>query len=335
MDPPIFCSHARPRLAVLLVGFMLAVGVSAAVPIESIVEEGGTALGHWQIVGIVLLIVVQGALITALLTERRARIRAVAGNLEQRAELAHGSRLAIVGQLSASIAHEINQPLGAILANTDAAGMIMSGPAPNLSEVRAILADIRKDGLRASEVIRRVRTLARKRQHESVPVDLRALCEDILGLIAPDARRRGITIRAELDPNLPMVRGDAVYLQQVMLNLVMNAMDALIDVPSAQATIKVRASSPRQGEVEISVRDHGKGVPDPHLPRLFDSFFSTKAHGLGIGLSIVRSIIESHGGHVVVENHPGGGAQFRFTIPADETAGDKSAIAMHPTERTA
>jgi C4-dicarboxylate-specific signal transduction histidine kinase len=324
------------RVAASGASLFCALGVSMATAAESVdaVDAAG-AFGQWQIVGVIVLVVLQGILITALLAERRARIKAVAGNLEQRAELAHGSRLAIVGQLYASIAHEINQPLGAILSNADAAEMMLRQSAPNIAEVRAILSDIRKDGLRASEVIRHVRTLARKRQVESVPLDLHAMCEDVLRLVAPDAERRGITIRAHFEPRVQIVRGDVVYLQQVMLNLVMNAMDALTGVPPARAIIEVRTSSPRQGEVEVSVRDHGNGVPEPHLHRLFDSFFSTKAHGLGLGLSVVRSIIETHGGHVVAENHPRGGALFRFTIPTVPAARETEVIAMRPARKTA
>jgi signal transduction histidine kinase len=248
----------------------------------------------------------------------------------QRAQLAHVQRVTAVSGLAATLAHEINQPLGAILSNADAADMMLRQSAPNIAEVRTILGDIRKDGLRASEVIRHVRTLARKRQVESVPIDLHALCEDILHLVAPDAHRRGITIQSHFEPQVQIVRGDSVYLQQVMLNLVMNAMDALAGVPPAQAIIEVRAVAPRPGEVEVSVRDHGKGVPEPHLHRLFDSFFSTKAHGLGLGLSIVRSLIETHGGHVVAGNHPDGGALFRFTIPTLPAPREAAAIALHP-----
>jgi signal transduction histidine kinase len=170
---------------------------------------------------------------------------------------------------------------------------------------------------------------------ESVEIDLHALCDDILRLVAPDARRRGVTIESTFAPQVQMVRGDAVYLQQVLLNLVMNAMDALAGVPPERARIEVRATSPRPGEVEVVVRDHGNGIPEQHLHRLFESFFSTKPHGLGLGLSIVRSIIETHGGHVVAENHPEGGAQFGFTIPTVEVASARAAIPMPPAGKAA
>ena len=333
----------HPRAPRVLQAMPYVVAALCCAAVFSIVQAQDTALiestswteDRWQVIGAIVLVVLQGALITALLAERRARIRAEAGNLEQRAELAHGSRLAIVGQLYASIAHEINQPLGAILSNADAAEMMLRATPANLDEVRAILSDIRKDGLRASEVIRYVRTLSRKRQVESVEIDLQALCEGILRLVAPDARRRGVTIESTFECPGLRVRGDAVYLQQVLLNLVMNAMDALADVPPEQARIEVRATSARPGEVEVAVRDHGRGIPQVHLPRLFDSFFSTKPHGLGLGLSIVRSIIETHGGHVVAENHPDGGALFRFTIPTVEVAPQAAPIPMRPAEKAA
>lgn len=246
---------------------------------------------------------------------------------ESRIELLHTSRLAAVGQLSASIAHEINQPLGAILSNADAAELMLAKADPDLDEVRMILADIRKDGLRASEVVRQVRVLAQKRQPTFIEVDLEDVSKEILQLVAPIAESRGVTISTEFCSETLRVHGDPVLLRQVLLNLFLNAMDALVDEPESQAMIKFSTTLSQPGDVEISVRDYGNGLPESQLNNVFDAFYTTKEHGLGLGLAIVRSIIEFHSGHIHAANHPDGGAVFRFTIPTADVTG----VANHST----
>lgn len=274
----------------------------------------------WTVVAMIALTLVQGVLIVALLVGRRRRRELELRENAHRTELIHTTRLAIVGQLSASIAHEINQPLGAILSNADAAGLMLAKADPDLSEIRLILADIGKDGLRASNVVRQVETLVRKRPLDFREIDLKDLCADILSFIAPIARQRGVTILGNSDLDGLQVRGDPVLLRQAMLNLLINAMDALVNVPEAQAVVELSVAWLRAGELEVAVRDHGNGIPERHLGELFDAFFSTKVHGLGLGLPIVSSIIEAHGGRIKAENHPGGGAVFRFSLPVTETA---------------
>jgi PAS domain S-box-containing protein len=233
---------------------------------------------------------------------------------EARQELAHAARLTIVGELTASIAHEINQPLGAILSNADAAETLLeSSPAP-LDEVRQILHDIRKDDLRASEVIRRIRTLLRNRAIEIQPVDLNEVISEVLGLIQADSGRRGVVLEAVLAGDLPLVPGDKVHLQQVLLNLVFNGMEAMAEVPG-ERRLGVRTSRKDNGLAEIAVSDNGPGILPDQLPRLFDPFFSTKKQGMGLGLSIARSLVEAHGGQICAENNPAGGATVRFTLP--------------------
>jgi PAS domain S-box-containing protein len=237
---------------------------------------------------------------------------------EARQNLAHASRLALVGELTAMIAHEVNQPLGAILSNADAAEMLMDSKNPPLAEIRQILVDIRKNDLRASEAIIRIRTLLRKREMEMLPLDVNETVADVLRLVAGDAMRRRVHIQKELAPALPMIRGDQVHLQQVMLNLILNAMDATSGLPENRRRVFIRTARNGNNTIEVAVNDAGPGVPADKLHRVFESFYTTKREGMGLGLSIARSIIEAHHGRVWVENDPAGGASFRFTVPVLE-----------------
>jgi PAS domain S-box-containing protein len=231
---------------------------------------------------------------------------------EANQRLAH--RLTAISQLTASIAHEINQPLGAILANADAAELLLEADSERLDEVRQILADIRRDDLWASEVIRRVRDLLHQRPLERQPLVLNEVVSDVLRRLDADLTRRSVAVETELAPSLPAVHGDRVHLQQVLLNLLLNGMDAMADVPPFRRRLAVR-SGRHGGGVEVTVADSGQGFDPGQLSRLFESFFTTKKDGLGMGLSIARSIVEAHGGRIWAENRPEGGAIFRFTVP--------------------
>jgi PAS domain S-box-containing protein len=228
-------------------------------------------------------------------------------------------RLALVGELTASIAHEINQPLGAILSNSDALEMLLEAGQGQPDEIRAILADIRREGLRASDVIRNVRSLVRPREMQMRPLDLRELAADVLRLADVESRRRGVLLELEVAPDLPEVQGDHVWLQQLLLNLMVNGMDAMAELPMRKRCLALRASRNGGAWVEVAVADAGHGIPAELLPRLFNSFFTTREQGMGLGLSISRSIVEAHGGRIWAENNPGGGATFRFTLPISET----------------
>jgi PAS domain S-box-containing protein len=230
--------------------------------------------------------------------------------------LAHAARLAAVGELTASIAHEINQPLGAILSNTEAAELLLESGSPSLDKVRMILADIRKDDLRASEVIRRVRGLLRKRELLMLPLDLNEVAGEVGRLVAANASRHSVALETEVAPGLPAVRGDRVHLQQVLLNLLLNAIDAMTDTPPAERRIVVRTGRDGGRSVRVSISDRGPGVPPDKLPRIFDAFVTTKEHGLGLGLALARSIVEAHGGRIEAVNNPAGGATFSFVLPA-------------------
>jgi signal transduction histidine kinase len=235
--------------------------------------------------------------------------------LRSRMELAHASRLSVVGELTASIAHEINQPLGAILSYAEAAELLAADK-PGLDQVRQILAEIRHEDLRASDVIQRVRSLARKGALERHPVDLNKLVDDVLQVVRLDADRRAIELDLQVTADMPPVWADRVQLQQVILNLILNAMEAMTESPAKGRRVLLRMSREDSG-VQITVTDAGPGIDPAVLPQLFHSFFTTKKEGMGLGLSIARSIIEAHEGRIWAENSPGGGAVFRVLLPIE------------------
>jgi PAS domain S-box-containing protein len=243
----------------------------------------------------------------------------------QREELAHVSRVSVMGELAASVAHELNQPLGAILSNAEAAEMFLAQDPPALNELRDILADIRKDDERAGEVIRRMRALLRKGELERQPLQLNLLVEDVFTLVAANAALRTTSIRAELTPDLPLVSGDRIQLQQVLLNLIMNALEAMTKQPPEKRRLLVRTHHNGDSTIQVLVADSGPGIDAAHLPRLFDPFFTTKPNGIGMGLAISRKIVEAHAGRIWAENRTGGGAVFHLTLPG-VSAGKQGAV---------
>lgn len=252
-----------------------------------------------------------GLLALAAVTDNTERRRAE----EARRELVHASRLAVLSEFTASIAHEINQPLGAILSNADAAELLLEKPSPPLDEVRRILADIRSDDLRASEVIRKLRSLLRRGEVERQPLDLNGVVRDVSTILRAEALRRGIEINLELTPNPCIVWGDRVHLQQVLLNLIVNGFEAIAENQGPRRVTITTAE--RIGEVLVSVADTGTGIPTDRLPKLFERFFSTKREGMGMGLAISRSLVEEHGGRIWAESPTGSGATFYFTLPLE------------------
>jgi PAS domain S-box-containing protein len=230
--------------------------------------------------------------------------------------LAQASRLAMMGELTASIAHEVNQPLNAILNNADAAELLLDSGSDRLDEVRQILADIRNDDLRASEVIRRTRDLLRKRPMEREPLDLNEVAGSVLQFVRNDATRRGVELVGDFSRDLPPVPADRVHLEQALLNLILNGMEAMTDPGISHRRLTVRTAV-AGGSVEVVITDSGHGIAPEHLSELFDSFFTTKQDGMGMGLSIARSIAEAHGGRVWAENRREGGATFRLTVPVE------------------
>jgi len=231
-----------------------------------------------------------------------------------RDELAHAARIATMGEMTAALAHELNQPLAAILSNAQAATRFLSAPHPDLDEVRDILHDIADDDTRAGEVIRRIRSLVKKDPTELRPLDLNALLKEVIGLLHSDAVIRGIVVLHELEPFLPEILGDRIQLQQVVLNLVLNAFDAMRDGLARDRAVIIR-SRQVDSEVLVTVCDCGPGIPPEEMDRLFEPFRSTKPGGLGLGLSISRSIVASHGGRMWAENNATRGATFGFSLP--------------------
>jgi two-component system, LuxR family, sensor kinase FixL len=237
---------------------------------------------------------------------------------EQRAELAHVARISTMGELSASLAHELNQPLTAILSNAQAALRFISSKPVDLEEVREILQDIVKDNSRAGEVIRRMRALVKKEPLEFASLDLANLIRDVVVLLHSDAILQHVKIALELDENLPPVRGDRVQLQQVVLNLLLNAFDAMKECPASAREVKLQSERNDAGLIQVAVSDRGSGLTGDKLDQIFKPFYTTKGEGLGMGLSICRSIIEAHRGQLWAENNADGGATFYFTVPLVE-----------------
>ena len=227
----------------------------------------------------------------------------------------------MVGELTASIAHEINQPLSAILSNVDAGDIILEDMGPHLDELRKIIADIRRDSLRASDVIKSVRTLAQKREPDLIKLDLNTVVDRVVELLAQEMQRRAISILITRSPQAAEVRGDPTLLMQVLINLLMNAMDALearqgeTPVPLQMPPIELRVGVSPHEEIHVAVSDQGAGIPREQLGHLFDSFYTSKSHGMGLGLSISRSIIYAHGGRILAINNAGPGVTFHVYLP--------------------
>jgi signal transduction histidine kinase len=262
----------------------------------------------------------QAGLIAWLLVERRHRRLANLAVQQLRFELAHAARLAVAGELTGAIAHEINQPLGAILSNADTADLLLASGADRRDALREILADIRRDDLRASTVIQRLRALLAKQPVERQPFDLNGAVREMEPVLRPEARRRGVALDVQSAATAAPLAGDRVQIQQVLLNLVLNALEAVNGLPEARRTVAVSVERDAD-RVILVVRDRGHGIAPEHLPKLFDSFFSTKRQGMGLGLSIARTLVEANGGHIWAEPGSGEGAVFRAEWPAAGGAG--------------
>jgi PAS domain S-box-containing protein len=230
-------------------------------------------------------------------------------------ELFHAGRISTMGELAGALAHEINQPLSAIMSNAQAAKRYLSAPPPDLGEVKEILDDIIKEDAHASEVINRMRTLLKKSKMEVEPVNLNSVFREIATLVKGDAMRRDTKVDLGLDPRLPFVRGDRVQLQQVALNLVLNAFESMNEQPLRKRCIQIRTGL-KNAQVLAAVKDNGVGLSGEDTEKIFQPFYTTKTEGLGMGLSICRSIILRYQGHIWAENNPDEGTTFYFSLPA-------------------
>jgi PAS domain S-box-containing protein len=231
-------------------------------------------------------------------------------------ELAHATRVTTLGELSASIAHEVGQPLGAIVTSGEACLRWLGRGESQPEEVRACVQHMIGEGRRASEIVRRIRTLTRKAAPRKTPLQLNDVINDVVALVQREVLNHRVSLRLELDSGLPPLLGDRVQLQQVLINLVINGIQAMADIGGDSRELRVESHRDSDGHVVVAVQDSGPGIDPESANQLFDAFFTTKAEGMGMGLSICRSIIEAHGGQVWASNNAGHGANFQFSLPS-------------------
>ena len=270
---------------------------------------------QWQVMTALAVVLLQAALITWLLFERRQRRRAQLESQRRLLEVIHLNRAATAGALSASVAHELNQPLGAILSNAEAAEVLLTKTPPDLDLLKDILADIRRDDLRAGDIIKHLRGLLKRDEVGLQRFDLNDAIDDAVHILEPEAMKRGVVLTKSPQQGACPVRADPVHVQQLLLNLAANGMDAMSDSAPGKRRLEIRTAVNRASEVEVSVSDSGTGIPNDKLNDIFETFYTTKRQGTGLGLSIARTIVETYGGRIRAENQPGGGAAFRFTLP--------------------
>ncbi|WP_244424253.1 sensor histidine kinase [Bradyrhizobium sp. BTAi1] len=289
--------------------------LSAVLTIVSYVPTAGSTFSLGVINTSISLTAIAATAYLALATEtaRQTAERA-------QAHLAHVARLTTLGEISASIAHELNQPLTAVITNANAATRWIRSEPPNPQKVTSSIESIVEDARRASEIIARIRALTTRAEPQNAWVDINAVIQEVLVLIQSQLNENRIVVRAELNNGLPSVFGDRIQLQQAVLNLIVNAIDAIGAAQADPREIRIRSRKTRPSGVEVSIEDTGGGLTTTDVNQIFDAFFSTKTGGMGIGLSICRSIIEAHHGRIWAEKGEPSGATFHFTLPGTQEA---------------
>jgi signal transduction histidine kinase len=270
-------------------------------------------LYRWQIVAVALVIPVQSLVIMLLYYERRRRHLAEREAHQHLLEVTKMDRAMTASAMSASIAHELNQPLSAILNNAETAEMLLTAKPLDREQLKEILADIRRDDYRAVDIIKHLRMLLKQGELDAKNINLTELLSDTIGLFKPRAAEQGVTVEIALVPTNLQVRADRVHIQQVLLNLAMNAIDAMQNVPVGKRKLKLKVTR-RDNEAVIAIEDTGTGIPEDKLKSIFEPFVTTKQQGTGLGLSIARTIIHTYGGRIWAENRAGNGAMFCFTL---------------------
>jgi C4-dicarboxylate-specific signal transduction histidine kinase len=293
--------------------------------------HGGQHAMHFRIVmpgGSVRWIAAQGtieldsngqcSLVRGVVRDVTQQHRAADETHELQRKLAHAGRVTTLGQLSAALAHEISQPLSAIQQNGETAQLLLGRPSVDLGELRAVVDEIVRDNHRAAEVVQRLRKWLKQGQMQRETISLDELAEDVLALIRSEATVKHITVECAVPHTLPPVCGDRIHLSQVLLNLVLSAIDASTHASETRQRVSIRASVANAGSCcEVCVSDSGPGIPPDQLNRIFDPFVTSKSEGIGMGLSISRAIVEAHGGKLWAENEARGGATFHFTVPVN------------------
>jgi signal transduction histidine kinase len=281
-------------------------------------EAGAWQRYSWQIASIGAVILIQAGLIAILLEEHRRRRLAELQARDRMRELARVNRYSTAGELTASIAHEINQPLGSILANAETAQAILRSPSPDIDELNSIVDDIIHDNRRASEVIRRMRSLLKKTPFEAKRFDFNEVVGDAVDFLSAFAVGRKVALEKATTPDALPIVGDRIQLQQVLINLMVNAFEAMTDARGVDRKIGIRTL--RVGNfAELSISDNGPGIPEDRLKEVFEPFVTSKAEGMGMGLSIARTIVEAHSGRIWGENQSVGGAVFLLSLPLAST----------------
>jgi signal transduction histidine kinase len=310
--------QGRPeqRWRVLWVGGSVMLLIVIGVGLSALIHAGVLQIPYFVMPMFLIVLATMGYALT-LDVVRAARLERQAA--QHRLELAHLSRLGMLGELSGSIAHELNQPLMSILGNAQAAQLLLARGKVDEAQLRDILADIVADDRRAGEVIRQLRAMLRK---ESLPfreLDVNELVRDVMRIMKNDLFNRGIAAETDLAAGALVVEGDRIQLQQVLMNLLINACEAMGETAGPRA-VRVRAGLGSDDAIEVEVSDSGPGIAAEQLPRIFDAFVTTKPEGTGLGLALCRTIVEAHGGRVFARNNLEGGATVGFTLPTQPAA---------------